>query len=317
MSSMDESTETNRLDALEDRVDRLRAQVLFTLQQTVQQDRQRCGNQIVLLNWRKCDGCSLSATPAQIRAGIERRNGIISTLLSSALPQLGDAWRASHQTRGDRLSPVTVVTLQFRPQVFEVLAHVKAHNKPSDGDHEIKIRPQVTLYDRMVAAPCKAAMALVSDSHPHLKQEFVVKWKDGVANLRSGEPFCVWRVNPARGILTLDVHEAYYRLVKDGIRQKVLHMLYPGATKGSGKAKTPQYVERSFDDVDSEYLAEQLSGLQLADLPFHVEVYALSTNSRKRTPQQPQHERHDIGTPRRERDIFAASPSTLAAMAEL
>ena len=127
-------------------------------------------------------------------------------------------WSFSHQTRGDSLSPITVVTVTQPWQRNKLFDYTKKHantgklqekffiNDKEETDwnritqefgkyqeqavkpKELKVQPQISLWDRVTGLPLKIGMSIAEEA----KIPFKHSWKDLTLTHKDSGEYILW-----------------------------------------------------------------------------------------------------------------------------
>lgn len=264
--------------------------------------REKAKREILVGGWSsfKPDGLSPEEQGFQLEAQAESRERFIKDLakragLSSFYYQ---DWRFSHQTKGDALSPLTVVTVtqpwqrsklldftknRLNADMLKERHFVKDHVENSwekiqkafgtcqDKDHkvrEIRVQPQVSLWDRTTGLPLKVAMAVVE----MWGMTFRHSWRDHTLTTAEGEYILWCHYLPAAGKLVLYLSRKLIQdpeNFKETMIDKFNELLnYNGKNKGKGKGKSKSAASQ--ESEQNSFPANHTSHSTNAKFPFTI-----------------------------------------------
>ena len=215
-------------------------------------------------------------------------------------------WVYSHQTRGDSLSPITVVTVTQPWQRSKMLDFAKKQQagsnelkerfyindreenswdnivaklgKCSDSDNrqkDIKIQPQISLWDRVTAIPLKAAMTVAKDYNIQFKQT----WRDHTLSEKSTGEYIMWaHFQPDLGQVIVYLSDKNVPMVSQFVQDfktKFDSMLNTSSGKGRGKGKKGSLDNRPMEIDQMIMPLNQSSHSRSSKYPFNLEVVIL------------------------------------------
>ena len=264
--------------------------------------REKAKREILVGGWSsfKPDGFSPEEQGFQLEAQAESRERFIKDIakragLSSFYYQ---DWRFSHQTKGDALSPLTVVTVtqpwqrsklldftknRLNADMLKERHFVKDHVENSwekiqkafgpcqDKDHkarEIRVQPQVSLWDRTTGLPLKVAMAVVE----MWGITFRHSWRDHTLTTAEGEYILWCHYLPAAGKMVLYLSRKLIQdpeNFKETMIDKFNELLnYNGKSKGKGKGKSKSAASQ--ESEQNSFPANHTSHSTNAKFPFTI-----------------------------------------------
>ena len=215
-------------------------------------------------------------------------------------------WLFSHQTRGDSLSPITVVTVTQPWQRSKMLDFAKKQQfgtnelkerffindreesswdtivakfgKSVDTDtrqKDIKIQPQISLWDRVTAIPLKAGMTVAKDYGVLFKQN----WRDHTLTEKNTGEYIMWAYfQPDIGQVTVHLSEKNIPLVTQfaqDFKMKFDSMLNTTSGKGKGKGKKGTGDSKAMDIDQVNMPLNQSSHARSSKYPFNLDVVIL------------------------------------------
>eukprot|EP00438_Fugacium_kawagutii_P010678 Skav207423 [mRNA] locus=scaffold646:276451:277584:- [translate_table: standard] len=272
--------------------------------------REKAKREILIGGWSSiaADGNTPEEQGLQLEAQAESRERFIKDLakragLSSYYYQ---DWRYSHQTRGDALSPLTVVTVTQPWQRSKLLDYTK--NKlnadklkekhyvedrvetnfdtvqkyfgpcqdKDRGVKDIRVQPQVSLWDRTTGLPLKVAMAVAEMWGINFRHN----WRDHTLTTKDGEYIMWCHYKPASGNMTIYLSK---KLVENpdqfqhAMVEKFNDMLNQAgrSRKGNGKGKSRSATEGELTSFPSNYTSHSCA----AKFPFTLSFVVVSDES--------------------------------------
>ena len=150
-------------------------QLLWTMRAQVRKDRAESSCQLVAQGFQPW---TEATNPIEAFRCHNQWRLTTCSRLSGVPPEL-IKMSCSHGTAADKLSRLTIITLQSS-SLTSAIARAAGNQKHHFSDTTtVSIRRQTCVYDRLVSAPVKIAMECVSRSHPQLRNRFRPSWRDG------------------------------------------------------------------------------------------------------------------------------------------
>lgn len=212
----------------------LRIQTSFLLAQHADHLREKARKEIVIGGWSTFipNKEDTEKQGEQLEAqSVSRERWIKEIAKKAGLPSGHyKEWSFSHQTRGDSLSPITVVTVTQPWQRNKLFDFTKKngntgklqerffinekevtdwnliekefgnYQEPASKAKELKIQPQISLWDRITGLPLKIGMAITEEAQVPFKHS----WRDLTLTHKDTNEYLLWtHFAPDKGIITL------------------------------------------------------------------------------------------------------------------
>ena len=233
-----------------------RRQVLWTMAQTVREDRVKAAHQFVMMGW--ADG----GLPADT-ARIQREEEIMRLLANAKVNSTGIEF--SHSTSAmASLSKMTIVTLKASGERRRVLEAAGSFTLRSG--EKILVRPQIALFDRLSSLPAKAAMTSISRTYPSAKSAFKPRWREQLVELPGGIAM-KWQVDLQHAEITMHVPGTVIKLLKNDIERELDQLQFGRMSDAPARGPTPAsqaWKERG------ELVRTHLNDLRLTEFPFAI-----------------------------------------------
>ena len=203
----------------------------------------------------------------------------------------------SHGTAADKLSRLTIISLQNASLAASIARAAGATKIPYDAATTITIRRQTCVYDRLVSAPIKIVMECVSREFPHLRNGFRPAWKDGNLWGADGALLGIWRIDIQHAKIRIHLPDHLLPCVREGMDRGLARLQFgayeeeggaahkdgdhkgKSKTKGKGRGKAPARhlhpVERGGFKHAPPEVRSSLGSLVLAEYPFTVSIRGL------------------------------------------
>ena len=218
-------------------------QLLFTMAGQVRRDRAEASCQLVIQGF---EPWTESGNPVEsfglrdkwCREMVARMSGVPTDLVKMS---------CSHGTAADKLSRLSIITLQSSSLAGAVARAVGTKKLPFNGTTMVTVKRQTCAYDRLVSAPIKIAMECISQRFNEMKNAFRPSWKDGTLWSKDGALIGLWRVDVQQAKIRVHLQEAYIPCVREGMDRGIARLQFgtydedspshAGEPKGKGKAK--------------------------------------------------------------------------------
>ena len=265
-------------------------QTLYLLHSQVKRDRSEASCQLVVQGFELWAESSNPITSFRARdqwclAMCSKLSGVPAELIKMT---------CSHGTAADRLSRLSIITLQSAALTSSIARAAGAKKHHYMGSTSVSIRRQTCVYDRLVSAPIKIVMECVSRTHPHLRNRFRPSWRDGHLWADDGELLGIWRIDIQRARIRLHLQARFLDSAREGM-DAGLERLQLGSYveagdgqsqpmdgkgkskgRGKGKAKAParylQPTERGSFKHAPPACRSALGSLVLSEYPISVSV---------------------------------------------
>ena len=205
-------------------------------------------------------------------------------------------WTYSHQTRGDTLSAITIVTVTQPWQRSKLLDYVKKSdglkekfylkdeeetqwekltkafgNGQQNTGNTIKIQPQISLWDRTTGIPLKVAMNIAQEQQIPFKQN----WRDHTLVHKDSAEYILWaHFSPEKGKVTVYLStknipdpDAFQRFFLPKFDEYM-----NGNGKGNGKGKSMAQSAASTEKDSFHLPLTHTSHSSTARYPFMIDV---------------------------------------------
>ena len=293
-----------RIETIEQQASTARVQTSYLLAQHAESNRDKAKKEIVFGGWTKFtpNRDDLEIQGSQLETQADSRERWIKEIAKKAgiTSNYYREWLFSHQTRGEALSPLTVVTVTQPWQRSKLLDYVK-RNPTAPALKErfyvkdtvedkwdtilrhfgqcearaitekfIKIQPQISLWDRLTGIPLKAAMAVAKSFDIQFKHS----WKDHTLTDKHTGEFLVWaHFVPDEGIINMHLSAKNLPMIEQFRREfesKFAEIINGNTmTKGKGKGKG---VEKKTQDDHATLPMNHSSHARTSKYPFSLKI---------------------------------------------
>ena len=183
-----------------DAISELRKQMLWSMSQQVRSERFLTSRQLVFQGFAPAmEDQSLD------QAMVKRDQWILQTLRDhTQLSEKRLAFKASHSTAVEALSRLTIVTME-EASVAALAARSLHGKRLLYTGTTVTVRRQQAAYDRLVSAPAKACMDILTRHENQYQSNLRPNWKEGtVLEVTNVVPMLLlkWVVNPERAMLS-------------------------------------------------------------------------------------------------------------------
>ena len=256
------------------------------MSQQVRSDRALTSRQLVL------QGFSPSSEDKRVGTAMDKRNQWIAKMLqeSTGLEASRLTFEASHATTHDALSRLSIITLKDQ-SIASLAARVMTARKFSYERVPITWKRQQTAYDRIVSAPAKSCMDIISRSEPKYQSCLRPNWREGyvaqVADRAEPDILFRWLVNPERARMRLYITKKLIHIVEGEIDAELRKLQFGPigpdkgkGGKGGGKTKkgkkggapiNPQAFRQ-----EPSMVRDQLGNLTFSRFPFNISIRELT-----------------------------------------
>lgn len=285
----------------------LRVQTSFLLAQHADSLREKARKEIVVGGWSTFipNQTDTEKQGEQLEAQTVSRERWIKELAKKAGMPSGfyKEWSFSHQTRGDVLSPITVITVTQPWQRNKLFDFTKKHagtsklqerfyiNEKEEQDWdmittefgtyqesqnkppELKVQPQISLWDRITGLPLKIGMSIAEDAKIFFKHS----WKDLTLMQKDSGEYLLWvHYTPDDGLVTLYISQKNIQDTKAfavAYEKKFNEVLNgESKTKGKGKGRPSQaHQEKETTSLPWAHSSHARS----AKFPFALQIKAV------------------------------------------
>eukprot|EP00434_Breviolum_minutum_P011668 symbB.v1.2.010290.t1/scaffold666.1/size175110/2 len=291
----------HRLEDLQQQASIAKTQAAFLLAQHADSQREKARKELIFGGWSTFT--VTATTPegqgAQQEVQAESRERFIKEIAKKAgvTSLYYKDWIFSHQTRGDVLSPISVLTITQPWQRAKVLDYIKKANKNfpekfyiddkeetnwdkitqafgqchDKNAKDTKVQPQISLWDRITGIPLKVAMQILTVYEVPFKQN----WRDLTLVDKHTNEYILWaHFSPDQGTLTVYISEANVPSAQQFCNDFLSNFdeyLNGSKGKGKGKGKTTQ-ASGSNMDKDLGFLPlSHTSHARSAKYPFKID----------------------------------------------
>ena len=267
----------------------LRKQMLWTMSQQVRSERLLTSRQLVL------QGFSPALEDTNIDAAMAARDRwILKTLMEHThLSERRLTFKASHSTAVEHLSRLSKVTMEEASVAAQAARALQGKRLMFAGS-SITIKRQQAAFDRLVSAPAKSCMDILTKTEARFQGNLRPNWKDGtVTQVADSTPELLlrWVVNPERGRIKIFVTKRFIPVIEEQIDGEIQRLQFGsaiadqkgkgGETKGSGKGKTKK-GRKSGIPVDAAAFRQEpaaaregLTSLTFSRYPFNISIRPL------------------------------------------
>ena len=268
----------------------LRKQMLWTMSPQVRSERLLTSRQLVL------QGFSPAHEERNIEAAMAARDSWILAILKehTHLPERRLAFKASHSTAVESLSRLSIVTMEEACVAVQAARALQHKRLPYAGS-SITIKRQQAAFDRLVSAPAKSCMDLLTRREARFQGNLRPNWKDGTVTQVADhvpELLLKWVVNAERGRIKIFVTKRYLTLIEENIDKEIQRLQFGSAivdqekgkddeTKGKGKGKSKKGRKSSIPADTSSFRQEPaaardgLTSLTFSRYPFNISIRRL------------------------------------------
>ena len=165
------------------------------------------------------------------------------------LPHSRLAFSSSHAVGVDQLSRLSIVTFHDGAIAGAVLRN-SGHRKYEFKGAQLVIRKQTAAFDRLVSAPAKIAMELITSQAGHLESRFEPRWKEGIiynSAFHQSRPILRWSVNIESSKIKVWVAEAFHERVSAGMEAGLRRLQF-----GAAAASQPAAAEATAASADAK-----------------------------------------------------------------
>ena len=200
----------------------------------VRKDRQEASAQIVIQGfepWKE------GGDPV---AAFARRDTWCLELVSKLanVPKQLIKMQASHGTAADRLSRLSILTLQSSSLAAAVARGAGSQKQMFDGGTMVTVRRQTCVYDRLCSCPVKIAMEVISREEPRLRNAFRPEWKRGHLWSATGELIGIWTISVQKARIRLHLQERFVIPVRENMSAGIDRLQFgPAEADGGGSGR--------------------------------------------------------------------------------
>ena len=268
----------------------LRKQMLWTMSQQVRSERLLTSRQLVL------QGFAPALEDKNIDAAMAARDRwILKTLMEyTHLSERRLTFKASHATAVENLSRLSIVTME-EASVAAQAARALQGKRLAYAGSTITIKRQQAAFDRLVSAPAKSCMDILTKSEARFQGNLRPNWKDGTVTQVADpipELLLRWVVNPERGRIKIYVTKRFIPVIEEQIDFEIQKLQFGSAiaeqtkgkgseTKGAGKGKTKKGrktgipVDEAAFRQEPAAAREGLTSLTFSRHPFNISIRPL------------------------------------------
>ena len=280
------------IESHSDAISELRKQVLWSMSQQVRSERLLTSRQLVF------QGFAPTMEDRNLDQAMAMRDQwILKTLQDhTQLSAKRLSFKASHATAVEALSRLTIITLE-EASVAALAARSLHGKRLLYAGATVSVRRQQAAYDRLISAPAKACMDILTRAEGKFQSNLRPSWKEGsVMEVTSAVPTLLlkWVVNPERARIKLFVIPKYLRLIEEHIDGEIRKLQFGSALgldpKGSGKGKSKKGkkgipVDAAAFRQEPVQVREGLASLSFARYPFNISVRPLEMDDPGRDTQ--------------------------------
>ena len=273
------------VDTHGDMLGEVKKQLLWTMSQQARSDRALTSRQLVL------QGFSPASEDKRVSIAMDKRNQWIAKMLqeSTGLEASRLTFEASHATTHDALSRLSIITLKDQ-SIASLVARVMTTRKFSYDGVPITWKRQQTAYDRIVSAPAKSCMDIISRSEPKYQSCLRPNWREGyvaqVADRDEPDILFRWPVNPERARIRLYITKKLIHIVEGEIDAELRKLQFGPlgpdkgkGGKGGGKSKKGKKGGAPIDPQafrqEPSMVRDQLGNLTFSRYPFNISIREL------------------------------------------
>ena len=289
------------VDTHGDMLGEVKKQLLWTMSQQVRSDRALTSRQLVL------QGFATAAEDKRVGIAMDKRNQWIAKMLqeSTGLEPSRLTFEASHATTHDALSCLSIITLRDQ-SIASTVARVMTTRKFNYEGVPITWKRQQTAYDRIVSAPAKCCMDIISRNEPKYQSCLRPNWHEGyvaqVADRAEPDILFRWLVNPERARIRLYITKKLIHIVEGDIDTELRKLqfgpVWPDkgkGGKGGGKSKKGKKGGAPIDPQafrqEPSMVRDQLGNLTFARYPFNISIRELKEDGEPDTKQEEKQQR--------------------------
>lgn len=307
---LDKNYIMNKIEELQRQSSTAKVQAAFLLAQHADTQREKARKEIVFGGWSMFT--IPTEDPEQHGRMMEYQTDSRERFIKETAKRAGISsnyykyWVYNHQTKGDALSPITVVTVTQPWQRSKLLDYVKKGTGnleerfyiedeeeskweriekkfgqcQDDKSKTIRIQPQISLWDRITGLPLKVAMVVAQDYGLVFKHS----WKDHTISHKDSNEYMMWaNFSPENGTVTIYLSEKNIPSVnsfRNDYLKKFDELLNGTKGKGTGKGKT-QPGPATIPDKELASLPLTHSSRSMSSkYPFMVETAIVDGNCR-------------------------------------
>lgn len=305
---LDKNYIMNKIEELQRQSSTPKVQAAFLLAQHADTQREKARKEIVFGGWSMFT--IPTEDPEQHGRMMEYQTDSRERFIKETAKKAGISsnyykyWVYSHQTKGDALSPITVVTVTQPWQRSKLLDYVKKGTGnleerfyiedeeetkweriekkfgqcQDDKSKTIRIQPQISLWDRITGLPLKVAMVVAQDYGLAFKHS----WKDHTISHKDSNEYMMWaNFSPEHGTVTIYLSEKNIPSVnsfRSEYLKKFDELLNGTKGKGKGKGKTqpgPTTPDKELASLPLTHSSHSIS----SKYPFMVETAIVDDKS--------------------------------------
>ena len=280
----------SEVDDMSDEMATMRLQLLWAMAEQIKFQRAQAASQVVLQGFGP-------ALEGSLGDALRNRDKFCKDLVMNATkcPEELAKFTASHLVGTDRLSRITIITMQ-NPSMAGAVLRAARGQRYSYGRLQVTCKKQNCLWDRLIGSPAKAAMTIISRHDRSLQNSFVIDWKAGTIHSTVGGRSTLvaeWHTNVEKGRIRIAVLAAYHKQVAEGMDEEINRLQFgflddkdddanpKGKSKGKSKSKLakgprqPVPVDPSAFRKAPPVLRDALGNLTFGRFPFTIAVRKL------------------------------------------
>ena len=289
----------------------LKVQSAYLLAQHADMLREKARKEIVIGGWSMftANPDDLEVQGHQLEAQTDSRERWVKELAKKAgiTSQYYKDWTFSHQTRGDALSPITVVTVTQPWQRSKLFDYTKKHavtdklqehfyirdkeeqdwdrvvktfgtylGPPTSAAKHLKVQPQISLWDRLTGLPLKIAMKALEIS----SVEFKHNWRELTLTQKDSGEYIIWiHYSPEDSVVTIYMSEKHIPDTDafSKIYETNFNEILNGGNKQKGKGKGKAGMPPSTQDKEAGPLPwTHTSHARYSKFPFALNARLVS-----------------------------------------
>ena len=277
----------------------LRKQVLWTMSQQVRTERLTTSRQLVL------QGFAPALEDRNVETAMLQRDQWIASILKeyTRLPERRLTFTASHATAIETLSRLTIITLA-ETSVAALAARALAGKRVNYAGASITIKRQQAAYDRIISAPAKCCMDILTKYNQQYQGKLKPNWKEGtVYAMDAATPTLLlrWVVNPERAKVKIFVLPQHVPLIEQHIDEEIRRLQFgsalhdqkgkgkgadfKGGAKGKGKKTGKLPVDESAFKQEPMEARQGLANMTFSRYPFNISIRNLDSQDAQSIPQ--------------------------------
>ena len=213
--------------------------MLWTMSQQVRTERLTTSRQLVLQGFVP----SLEDRNAEA-AMIQRDQWILSILREhTRLPERRLAFKASHATAIESLSRLSIITMEEASVAALAARSLAGKRLTYAGGASVTVKRQQAAYDRLVSAPAKRCMDILTRADSSYQGKLKPNWKEGTVHaMNAAAPVLLlrWVVNPERAKVKIYVIKKHLLTIEQHIDAEIRRLQF-GSALGDSKGKGADY----------------------------------------------------------------------------